>query len=527
MDIPMLFAVVLLSIGLGILLGRSIWPFASSALFAAQTEIACLTQECTTLRHRAEALARTTEENARLIERISSLTELLNGRGRDFQIPGSQRTTGIADADQLATELAKLLARESALTAKTDEQRIQLTTYASRCLSLEAQLDAANSEAKGLAIQVAGFKEREAGLVVKVQEQAAKLSDVQKGLITEFENIANRILKTARSDLSEDSRGLVAAVLDPLRERIHEFQSKVETTFDAEKREVLSLKEQVRHMVEMSHAIGHQAEGLAKALRGDTQLLGSWGELALERILESAGLTEGREYVSQGRALKLKDDNGAAQRPDIIIKLPEDRVIIADSKAPLAGYERLIAAKEEKEQDRCRIRFLRDMKAHIDELAGKCYQDNAKLRAHEYVLMFVPIEGALATALQADPGLFIYGWDRRVVLVGPSTLLMTLRTVGSIWRYEAQGRNAREIARLAAELCDKVTLSLNDMQIVADKMSGALVSHNEAVKRLSTGKGNVLTIGDRIRSLGVVTRRPPTAVLVDGVRIAGEPNLSD
>jgi DNA recombination protein RmuC len=294
----------------------------------------------------------------------------------------------------------------------------------------------------------------------------------------------------------------------------------MESTYETEAREVLSLKEQIKLIVETSHAIGTQADGLAKALRGDSQLLGRWGEIALERILEAAGLMEGREYISQGRGLGLKSDAGGAQKPDIIIVLPEQRTMIIDSKVPLAGYERLIAAQEEADRLAAGDRFVRDVKAHIDDLAGKRYQDNGKLMAHDCALMFVPIEGALAAALAREGELFTYAWDRRVVLVGPSTLLMTMRTVASIWRYELQGQNAQQIARLAGELCDKVSLSLGDLNGVTEKITAVLNTHNEAVKRLSTGRGNVLAIGARMRELGVKAKRPMPAMLVDGGVIA-------
>jgi DNA recombination protein RmuC len=240
----------------------------------------------------------------------------------------------------------------------------------------------------------------------------------------------------------------------------------------------------------------------------------------LERILEAAGLAEGREYITQGRGLGLKTEAGGAQKPDIIVMLPEGRTMIVDSKVPLTSYERLIAAKEESERAICADQFVRDVKGHIDELAGRRYQENEKLQAHDCVLMFVPIEGALAGALTREPELFVYAWDRRVVLVGPPTLLMTMRTVASIWRYEQQGQNAQAIASLAGDLCDKVSARLTDLNEVATKIQGALGAHSEAVKRLSTGKGNALSIGQRIRDLGVKTRKPMPAMLVDGLPVA-------
>lgn len=410
-----------------------------------------------------------------------------------------------------AAEAARLAERVDGLQGQLDDQ----TTLARR---LEAQRAEAEAAAKQAIADVARLTERETALSGKIAEQAAHLADTQTRLTSEFENIANRILKSNASELSESSKKELSSIVDPLRERIQDFQNKVEATYASETRDVLSLKEQIRHLVESSQVVGTQADSLAKALRGDSQLLGRWGEIALERILEAAGLTEGREYISQGRGLSLRSDTGGLQKPDIVIVLPEQRTMIIDSKVPLAGYERLIATAEN-ERTGSGNQFVRDVKGHIDSLAGKRYQENEKLLAHDCVLMFVPIEGALAAALTNDPELFTYAWDRRVVLVGPSTLLMTMRTVASIWRYELQGQNAQEIARLAGELCDKVRLSLADLNVVAEKMADANAAHNEAVKRLSTGRGNLLSVGERIRTLGVKSK-PMPAMLVDGALVA-------
>ena len=421
-----------------------------------------------------------------------------------------------------SSDAAALMTREIEVARLTEESR----ALRGRADQLEAEHKAAATEAKAAAAEVARLTEREKALSERIAAQAAQLADMQKQLTTEFENIANRILKVNASELSESSHKALAAVLDPLRQRIQDFQNKIESTYESEAREVLSLKEQIKLIVETSHAIGTQADGLARALRGDSQLLGRWGEIALERILEAAGLLEGREYISQGRGLGLKSDAGRTQKPDIIIMLPEQRTMIIDAKVPLAGYERLIAAQEEADRLAAGDRFVRDVKAHIDDLAGKRYQDNGKLMAHDCALMFVPIEGALAAALAREGELFTYAWDRRVVLVGPSTLLMTMRTVASIWRYELQGQNAQQIARLAGELCDKVSLSLGDFNGVAEKITAVLNTHNDAVKRLSTGRGNVLSIGARMRELGVKAKRPMPAMLVDGGVIAATEELA-
>jgi DNA recombination protein RmuC len=470
-----------LGIGFGIVLGRYVWPASPAAdpveLAQTRSELARREQECAALQARA--------------------TELI-----------AQSAAAADQARNGGEEVARLSERIENATRQIDEQTALLR-------KIESERNGAAAEVARGREEIAALTEREKALTDKIAAQGKQLSDLQKQLTTEFENIANRILKFNAAELSESSRKALAATLDPFRERMLEFQKKVETAYDAETREVFSLKEHIKLVMETTHAIGSQADGLAKALRGDSQLLGRWGELALERILETAGLQEGREYITQGRGLKLRSEDGGLQRPDVIVLLPEDRSMIIDSKAPLACYERLIATRDEGEREALRHQFVHDIEGHIDSLAGKRYQDNSALRAHDCVMMFVPIEGALAAALTSEPNLFAYAWERHVVLVGPPTLLMTLRTVASIWRYQQQGENAQEIARLAGELCDKISNSIGDLNSVAEKMHAALGAHGEAMKRLFTGRGNALALGERMKGLGIKAKRPPN-VIVDG-----------
>jgi DNA recombination protein RmuC len=436
--------------------------------------------------------------------------------------------------------LGVVIGRYAYPTSRADDRdalaaaRLALARLEQDSISIREQLSQSGTERDGLVkevrtaeTQVATLLEREASLQRKIDDLTRQIANQNQQLTAEFENIANRILKVNASELSESSQKSLSAVLDPLREKIQEFQTTVAETYKSETREVLSLKEQIKLVMETTHTIGNHADGLAKALRGDSRLLGRWGELALERILTAAGLVEGREYVTQGRGMGLRNPEGGIQRPDVIIMLPEQRTMVIDSKVSLASYDRLIAATDQADRSLQSAQFVRDVKAHIDGLSGKRYQENPKLQAHDCVLMFVPIEGALAAALSIEPELFVYAWDRRVVLVGPPTLLMTMRTVASIWRYEQQGQNAQEIARLAGEMCDKISLSLTDLNGASEKIRGALDAHHEAVRRLSTGKGNALSIGERMRTLGVATRRPSPDVLIEGVPVATGSQLFD
>ena len=483
-NMDMIILTVLLAVvagALGLLAGRYFWPKPSAAdqitLATLQGEAKRFSEDNVNLkvrsenleadlRNREEKLAAEVTASARLDERVNLLTNDLASVGQRLQDMGIERDNALASMKNADEEVARLNER----------------------------LEAVSKEAE------------------RLREREGKLQETLK---TEFENIATKVLKANASELSDTSQKQIAAVLDPLRERLQEFKGMVENTYETEKRDVLSLKEQIKLVMDSSRTLGLQADGLAKALKGDVQMLGRWGELVLERVLQAAGLVEGREYIIQGRGLALKSEDGLSQKPDVIVQLPEKRTMIIDSKVSLASYDRLIAAQDDRERKEYATQFVRDVKTHIDGLSNKRYQDADQLAAHDCVLMFVPIEGALAAALMADPELFTYAWDKRVVLVGPSTLLMTMRTVASIWRYEKQAQNSQEIAKMAGLLCDKVSFALSDLNIVADKLRQALSSHNDAVKRLATGKGNALNIGERIRSLGVKTKGPMPAMIVD------------
>ena len=399
--------------------------------------------------------------------------------------------------------------------AALSEAQMEAARLAERAGGLERQLGdqsgkrvVAEADARGALAEVARLTQRETDLM-------AQLAELQNRLTTEFENIANRILKANASELSTRSQSELNTILEPLRQRIEDFQKKVETTYQEETREVLSLKEQIKLVLETSHSVGSKADDLASALRGQSHVRGRWGEVALERILEAAGLNEGRDYIVQGRGLGLRNEDGGLQKPDVVIQLPQKRTMVIDSKVSLIGYERLTGASDQDQRSAAGVQFVRDVKSHIHGLSDKRYQDNNKLAAHDCVLMFVPIEGALAAALTCDPELFVYAWDRRVVLVGPSTLLMTMRTVASLRDFELQNQNAQEIARLAGGMLDKIGAGLDDLNRVAGRLADAAAAHSEAMKKLSTGRGNALSIGGRIRMLGVKAKAFPH-ILVDG-----------
>src|SRR6185437_4659051 len=288
------------------------------------------------------------------------------------------------------------------------------------------------------ATELASASERENGLKKLIEQRAEELTAVQTELRTEFENIANRVLGFAAAQLSENSANSLGPILEPLRQKISDFQQKVESTHVEDTRQRSALEQQIRHIIETHLSIGKQAENLAKALKGDSQIRGRWGEVQLERILERSGLVKGREFVVQGGDFKMKTADGAAQRPDVIVLLPENRHFVIDSKVSLIDYAQYESAETDDEKAACIKKVLASVKGHINNLAEKKYQHAGAINSHDLVFMFVPIEGVLALALNTDHNLLDHAWNRGIVLVSPSTLFMAMKTVGAIWRHERQ-----------------------------------------------------------------------------------------
>lgn len=319
--------------------------------------------------------------------------------------------------------------------------------------------------------------------------------DAQKD---QFEALATRIFDTKAAQ--SDQR--LQETLGPLRERLHEFQRKVEDSFGQQAKEQFSLKNEITRIVMANEKLTLQTDSLAAALKGDSRAQGQWGEVMLEKILEDSGLRAGADYTLQGAGMGLKATGGGHLKPDAVVNLPGGKHVVVDAKVSLTHYERHCAGEEG-----ALAGFLASMRKHIDGLADRGYQDAGGLGTPDFVLMFVPIEGAYALAVQADAALFSYAWGKKVVLVCPATLFATLRTIASVWQMERQNANALEIARQGGELHDKVALFVESLEEVGRRLGMAQGAYDEAVKRLSTGKGNVLKRAATLRDLGVKTTK--------------------
>lgn len=351
-------------------------------------------------------------------------------------------------------------------------------------------------------VEMATLQSQNEHLHEKLAYQKIEMDELQKRLTSEFENIANKILKVRADEFALSNNKSIADILNPLKEKIQLFEKKVDETYDKELRDKISLREEVKKLTELNTRISEEANSLTRALKGDVKKQGNWGEVILERVLERSGLTKGREYERE-EVVEGADNN--VQRPDVIIHLPDNKHIIVDSKVSLVAYERYMTADSELEQ----IQFLKEhvssIRSHVKLLSDKNYQNALNLNTPDFVLMFIPIEASFAVAVQGDGELFSYAWERKIVIVSPTTLLATLRTISSIWKQENQTKNAMEIARLSGSLYDKFIGFTEDMLKIKINIDRSASAYDDAVKKMKDGSGNIIRTAEKIKELGAKT----------------------
>ena len=356
--------------------------------------------------------------------------------------------------------------------------------------------------ANARALEVATLATTNENLLEKLENQKIEIENLQKRLTTEFENIANKILKERSDEFSIANHKNISEILNPLKEKILLFEKKVDETYDKELRDKISLREEVRKLTELNTRVSEEANNLTKALKGDVKKQGNWGEIILERVLERSGLTKGQEYE---REEVVTGADSSIQRPDVIIHLPDNKHVIVDSKVSLVAYERFMTAESEERQLQFLKEHINSIRNHVKLLSEKNYQNAQNINAPDFVLMFIPIEASFSVAVQGDGELFSYAWERKIVIVSPTTLLATLRTVTSIWKQENQTRNAQEIARLSGALYDKFIGFTEDMVKIKaniDRTSGA---YDDAIKKMKDGTGNIIRTAEKIKELGAKT----------------------
>lgn len=364
---------------------------------------------------------------------------------------------------------------------------------------IQLDLLAVNELAEKRGQDIVGLETLNKSIQEKLDTQKKEIEDLQKRLTTEFENIASKILKERSDEFSVSNHKSLSQILSPLQEKIQTFEKKVEETYDKELRDRISLKEEVKKLTELNTKVSEEANNLTRALKGEVKKQGNWGEIVLERVLERSGLTKGVEY---DREKEITGSEDQRQRPDVIVHLPDDKHVIIDSKVSLVAYERYISSDTAEQQSIFIKEHVQSLRNHVKYLSERNYQDAFQVNTPDFVLLFLPIEASFSVAVQHDAELFSFAWEKKIVIVSPTTLLATLRTISSIWKQENQTRNAQEIARLSKSLYDKFLGFTDDMNKIKQNLDKASDSYNEALKKMKDGKGNILRTAEKIKELG-------------------------
>ncbi|MCM8535455.1 MAG: DNA recombination protein RmuC [Lentisphaeraceae bacterium] len=396
----------------------------------------------------------------------------------------------------LASKSSDLLVLEERLKNK-EEQFVQVY----------ATLEKSDKRIDELLDEKGVFRERLAELEVKLEEEKRqsiqRLADFEsskKQMKLEFQQLSHEILSKNTEKLTDQNQEKLKFLLSPLKEEIGQFKKKVEETYEKETRERHSLKTEITNLQKLNAQMSQETLNLTNALKGDVRSQGAWGELILERILESSGLQKGREYFVQSSH---RTEDGQLQRPDVVVRLPDDKDVVIDSKVSLVAYEKYCSEDDLTLKKQFAKEHLLSVQNHIKGLSAKSYEDIAQLRTLDYVLLFMPMEGAFRLALEEDEGLLLEAMKKNVMLVGPSTLLVSLRTISKLWQYENQNQNTQAIAKKAEQLHRKFVLFVQEVQKVGDALSSAGKHYDEALKRLATGRGNLIKLSSDLEQLGV------------------------
>ncbi|WXL27461.1 DNA recombination protein RmuC [Ectopseudomonas mendocina] len=344
-----------------------------------------------------------------------------------------------------------------------------------------------------------------AALSAELKEQQdshqQRLNDLQSArdeLRAQFAELAGKIFDEREQRFAETSQQQLVQLLDPLKERIQSFEKRVEESYQQEARERFSLGKELERLQQLNQRLGDEATNLTRALKGQ-KTQGNWGELVLERVLEHAGLEKGREYQTQ---VSLKSPEGERFQPDVLIQLPGDKQVVVDAKVSLTAYQQFIAAEDEVARQQALKQHVLSLRGHLKGLSHKDYQRLEGLHSLDFVLLFVPIEAAFASALQADPGLFQEAFDQHIVIVSPTTLLATLRVIDSLWRQERQSQNALEIAERAGALYDKFVAFVQDLDEVGSRVQQLDKAYAAARNKLCDGRGNIISRVENLKLLG-------------------------
>lgn len=369
---------------------------------------------------------------------------------------------------------------------------------------LQLELKSMQSSKEELVIENTRQDSELRNLRLKYEDNQKDIEKLQEKFTKEFENLANKILEEKSTKFTEKNKENLASILNPLREKIEGFEKKVETTHKESIDYHAALRQQILGLKEINAQMSKETINLTKALKGDSKAQGNWGELVLERVLEKSGLEKDREYFVQQ---SFTNETGKRILPDVVIHLPDNKKMIVDSKVSLTAYERYVNTESEEEKAQYLKEHIHSLKRHVEDLSEKKYEDIYAIDSPDFVLLFVPIEPAFALALNTDENMYSKAFEKNIVIVTPTTLLATLRTIDTMWNNEKQQKNAIEIARQAGALYDKFEGFVSDLMRVGKKMDDAKKDYSAAMNKLVDGKGNLITSIEKLKKMGAKAKK--------------------
>ncbi len=472
-------------------------------LTAVESEKALLGQQVNTQIQTAAELRERLDHSEEQAGRYQSLGAELNSAKVALETQIQRMPLLEKELDEIKAAYGALqndLRKESAALAQADEKGRQLEKMEVEKNRKEALILTLREESAQLKAEIAELRTTAGEQRKQADEKITLLNEARDQLKIQFQNLAQQIFEERGRTFAQQNKAGIENLISPLRDQIGDFKKRVDDVYDKESRDRAALQTEIHHLKELNQRISKEALNLTRALKGDSKARGNWGEVILERVLEQSGLHKGREYEVQ---VSLKDADGRRYQPDVIVRLPQGKDVVVDAKVSLKDYEIYYSAEDPGAKEAALKSHIDSLRTHVRTLAAKSYAGLEGVRSLDFVLMFVPIEAAFLAAVERDLDLFSEAFEKNILVVSPSTLLVTLRTIENIWRNEYQNRHAIEIAKKAGALYDKFVGFVEALEVVGQQLDKAKAAYRQASDRLARGRGNLIRRTDELKALGV------------------------